>query len=50
MVIVGYNPQRLEEPMTIPDELLDSLMKDYKKTADLIGEAGLVKQLTKQLL
>ena len=50
MVIVGYNPQRLEEPMTIPDELLDSLMKDYKNPEDLIGETGLLKQLTKQLL
>ena len=36
--------------MTIPDELLDSLMKDYKKPEDLIGETGLLKQLTKQLL
>ena len=36
--------------MTIPDELLDSLMKDYKNPEDLIGEIGLLKQLTKQLL
>jgi transposase-like protein len=36
--------------MTIPDELLDSLMKDYKNPEDLIGETGLLKQLTKQLL
>ncbi len=36
--------------MTIPDELLDSLMKDYKNPEDLIGESGLLKQLTKQLL
>ena len=36
--------------MTIPKELLDSLMKDYKNPEDLIGETGLLKQLTKQLL
>jgi len=29
--------------MTIPDELLDSLMKDYKIPEDLIGETGLLK-------
>ena len=36
--------------MAIPDKLLDSLMKDYKKPEDLLGETGLLKQLTKQLL
>ncbi len=36
--------------MTIPDDLLGSLMKDYKNPEDLIGETGLLKQLTKQLL
>ena len=36
--------------MTIPKELLDALMKDYKNPEDLIGETGLLKQLTKQLL
>jgi len=36
--------------MTISDDLLDSLMKDYKNPEDLIGETGLLKQLTKQLL
>ena len=36
--------------MTIPDDQLDSLMKDYKNPEDLIGETGLLKQLTKQLL
>ena len=36
--------------MTIPDDLLDSLMKGYKNPEDLIGETGLLKQLTKQLL
>jgi putative transposase len=36
--------------MTIPNDLLDALMKDYKNPEDLIGESGLLKQLTKQLL
>ena len=36
--------------MAIPDKLLDSLMKDYKNPEDLLGETGLLKQLTKQLL
>ena len=35
---------------TITDELLDSLLKDYKKPEDLIGENGLLKELTKRLL
>jgi putative transposase len=36
--------------MAIDNELIDNLLKDYKKPADLIGENGLLKQLTKQLL
>ena len=36
--------------MTIPKDVLDALMKDYKNPEDLIGETGLIKQLTKQLL
>ncbi|MBE9485965.1 MAG: IS256 family transposase, partial [Chloroflexi bacterium] len=36
--------------MAIPDDLLDALMKNYKKPEDLIGESGLLIQLTKQLL
>jgi transposase-like protein len=36
--------------MVTTDELLDKLMKDYKKPEDLIGENGLLKQLTKRLL
>jgi putative transposase len=34
----------------IDSELIDNLLKDYKKPEDLIGENGLLKQLTKQLL
>jgi hypothetical protein len=36
--------------MPIPDDLLESLMKDFKNPEDLIGETGLLEQLTKQLL
>ena len=36
--------------MTIDNELIDNLLKDYKQPEDLIGENGLLKQLTKQLL
>lgn len=36
--------------MTIDNELIDNLLKDYKKPEDLMGENGLLKQLTKQLL
>jgi putative transposase len=36
--------------MATQDELLDELMKHYKKPEDLIGEKGLLKQLTKALV
>lgn len=36
--------------MTIENELIDKLLKDYKKPEEIIGENGLLKQLTKQLL
>ena len=36
--------------MAIPEDLLNALMKDYKNPEDLIGETGLLEQLTKQLL
>ena len=35
--------------MATTDELLDVLMKDYMKPEDLIGENGLLKQLTNRL-
>jgi len=34
----------------VPSALLDSLLADYKKPEDLIGENGLLKQLTKLLV
>ena len=36
--------------MAIEKDLLDRLLADYKKPEDLIGENGLLKQLTKALL
>jgi len=36
--------------MATTDDLLDDLMKNYKKPEDLIGESGLLKQLTKALV
>jgi putative transposase len=36
--------------MAIENELLDKLLADYKKPEDIIGENGLLKQLTKALL
>ena len=36
--------------MASTDELLTELMKDYKKPEDLIGENGLLRQLTKRLV
>jgi putative transposase len=36
--------------MTVSNELIDQLLAGYKKPEDLIGENGLLKQLTKRLL
>ena len=37
-------------PKPLPTGLIDSLLADYKKPEDLIGEHGLLKQLTKALI
>jgi len=34
----------------LPVDLIDALLADYKKPEDLIGEEGLLKQLTKALV
>ena len=36
--------------MPFTPELLDELLKDYKKPEDLLGEQGLLQQLTKALV
>ena len=38
------------EKRGIEDEIIDKLLKDYKEPEDLIGEDGLLKELTKRLL
>lgn len=38
------------EKRGIEDEIIDNLLKDYKEPEDLIGEGGLLAQLTKRLL
>jgi putative transposase len=39
-----------ENAMRIKPEVIDELLKDYKKPEDVLGENGLLKQLTKALL
>jgi len=36
--------------MDIPTEILDAILKNYQKPEDLMGEGGIIKQLTKQLI
>src|ERR1700722_7692295 len=42
--------RKLGEPMAIDKKLIDQLLTDYKKPEDIIGENGLLKQLTKAIL
>src|SRR5712691_653122 len=39
-----------KKPMAIDKTLIDQLLADYKKPEDIIGENGLLKQLTKAIL
>jgi transposase-like protein len=36
--------------MAIPKEILDELLKDYQKPEDLLGQNGLLQQLSKALI
>ena len=36
--------------MALDDDLLDKLIEGYQKPEDLLGENGLLKQLTKRLI
>lgn len=36
--------------MPITQQMLDEIMKEYQKPEDLLGESGLLKQLTKALV
>jgi len=37
------------DPMAIDKKLIDQLLTDYKKPEDIIGENGLLKELTKAI-
>lgn len=50
MAKFSLNPTQRSKKVAITEELLDELIRDYKKPEDLIGENGLLKQLTKRLL
>src|SRR4030095_6119419 len=47
---VGWAGEKMTKDKSIDNELIDNLLKNYKKPEDLVGENGLLKQLTKQLL
>ena len=36
--------------MAVDQKLIDELLRDYKKPEDIIGENGLLKELTKAIL
>jgi hypothetical protein len=37
---------RRRRDVSIPDELVDELLKDYREPGDLLGESGIIQQLT----
>src|ERR1700681_46688 len=41
---------KIGDPMAIDKKLIDELLTDYKKPEDIIGENGLLKELTKAIL
>ena len=41
---------RRRRDVTIPDELVDELLKDYREPADLLGESGIIQQMTQRLV
>jgi putative transposase len=47
---IGFENRQQETRVTIDNELIDNLLKGYKKPEDIIGENGLLKQLTKAVL
>lgn len=52
MVITIFSPKqkRRKNNMTIRKEIVDELLKDYKKPEDLIGDKGILKELQKELM
>jgi hypothetical protein len=43
----GHGRKKIGDPMAIDKNLIDQLLTDYKKPEDIIGENGLLKELTK---
>jgi putative transposase len=41
---------RRKREVTIADELVDQLLKDYREPEDLLGESGIIEQLTQRLV
>jgi hypothetical protein len=41
---------RRKREVTIADELVDELLKNYREPADLLGESGIIQQLTQRLV
>ena len=37
---------RRRRDVSIPDELVDELLKNYREPGDLLGESGIIQQLT----
>jgi hypothetical protein len=46
----GHGKEKIGDPMAIDKKLIDQLLTDYKKPEDIIGENGLLKELTKAIL
>lgn len=38
------------DPKDIPDELIDALLANYQKPDDLLGQNGILEQLTKRVV
>ena len=43
-------PTQSKAAKDLPNDLIDELLKGYQKPEDLIGENGLLKQLTRALV
>ncbi len=50
MIDRNESKETQESQAAIPQALLDHVMANYKKPADLIGENGMLKQLTKAVI
>src|ERR1041385_5716100 len=48
--VQGWQGEKMTKDKSIDNELIDNLLKNYRKPEDLVGENGLLKELTKQLL